>query len=392
MKINKINKKSINRKLEKINFLRRTTKNSFDKIKVENFEYTNLCSNDYLGLSKNKELISKSALWLENYGTSLSSSRMISGNLANIELIEDSISKYTKNEKTLIMGSGFLLNSTLIPSISGNNLGSRNDVTIFSDKLNHYSINFGCMMSKQKILRYRHLDLNHLEFLLKKNKGNSQKMIISETLFSMDGDILNINDIRYLAEKYNCILYLDEAHSMGIFGDYGFGLASKGKKIENEVVVGTFGKAFGSYGSFVSTTKKNIEIVTNLCGALIYSTSLPPAVLGAISAAVEIIPKLSKDRNMLLKNSKDLIKRLNKMNINTLNSSSHIIPMVFENIQTCEKIAKFLKDNKFFVKTIKPPTVPEGMERIRLSLTSTMNKIILDDFLKVISRFKANEI
>ena len=129
------------------------------------------------------------------------------------------------------MGNGFLLNSTLIPALTGNSLGKRNKFLIFSDKYNHASINYGCLISRQKCLRYNHLDLNHLERLLKKIKTNEKKMIISETLFSMDGDIVDLDGLRLLSEKYNTILYLDEAHAFGIFGKYGFGLASEKQKV-----------------------------------------------------------------------------------------------------------------------------------------------------------------
>ena len=155
---------------------------------------------------------------------------MITGNLDKIREIESMISVKTKHQKSIIMGNGFLLNSTLIPAITGNSIGNRSECFIFSDKLNHASINYGCLLSKQKFFRYNHLDLNHLERLLRKTPKKSKKIIISETLFSMDGDFVDIDGIRYLAEKYNSILYLDEAHAIGVFGKEGFGLFSGKKK------------------------------------------------------------------------------------------------------------------------------------------------------------------
>ena len=170
------------RKLENVRFGNRTEKNSLDKIVVKGKSMINLSSNDYLGLSKDKKLISSSIKWTSQYGTSLSSSRLISGNLEKIQIIEKTISKFTLSEKTLIFGGGFLLNSTLIPTLVNNNVGQRNEILIFSDKYNHSSINYGCYLTRQKVLRYKHLDLNHLEYLLKKSSKKIPKIIISETL------------------------------------------------------------------------------------------------------------------------------------------------------------------------------------------------------------------
>ena len=184
--------------------------------------------------------------------------------------------------------------------MTGNSLGKRSKFYIFSDKLNHASINYGCLFSRQKCFRYEHLDLNHLEFLLKKVPINSPKIIISETLFSMDGDFVNINEIRMIAKKYNCILYLDEAHALGVYGKDGFGeVATDNKKIENEVVIGTFSKAFGSYGSFVSCSNRIYKDIVNNCSGLIYSTALPPSVLRSIYASVKKVPKKTDARQKI---------------------------------------------------------------------------------------------
>lgn len=371
-----------------VNYRSRTKKKNKDKILYKNKELYNISSNDYLGLSKNKKLIKSSKKWMEYFGTSLSSSRMISGNIEKIQEIESQISDFSLNQKTLIMGSGFQSNATLIPAITGNSLGKRKKTQIFSDKLNHASINYGCYITNQKIDRYFHLDLNNLEYLLKKSPKNIQKIIISETVFSMDGDILDIDGIRFLAKKYNCFLYLDEAHSLGVFGNNGFGLASNNKKIENEIIVGTFGKAFGSYGSFVSCSKENSEKIINYCSGLIYSTVLPPAVLGSISAAVEIMPNLQKTRKKVIEKSKFLLKELEKIGIDTGKSDSQIIPLILKDHRTCNNLRDYLYANGFFVKVIKSPTVPVGKERIRLSLTATLNKNTIKNLVNLIIKFK----
>ena len=374
------------RQLENVNYLTRTKKKFNDFITVDGKNLINFSSNDYLGLSKNKNLISSSKKWTDIYGTSLSSSRLISGNLEKIVSIEKKISKNTGFEKTLILGGGFLLNSTLIPALTGNTLGKRNKTLIFSDKLNHSSINIGCQLTRQKILRYKHLDLSHLEYLLKKASIKIPKIIISETLFSMDGDVVDIKNLRLIAKKYNCLLYLDEAHSMGVFGKRGFGLSSL-EKNNNEVVVGTFGKSFGSYGGFVASSEKNYKKIVNLCSGLIYSTALTPGNYGSIDEAVNLMPKLNKLRIKLLENSNFLISQLNKIGVSTGNSSSHIIPLIFGDENKCIKLQSFLKSKGFFVKIIRPPTVAKGSERIRLSLTATMSSETIKKFIEAIKDF-----
>ena len=386
--MNKIysNNKKNNKELVNIDYSSRVKEKDFDYVNVNGKQLYNFSSNDYLGLSKKNELIKSSNEWTIKYGTSLSSSRLISGNLDQIRDIEDLISKFTFSERTLILGSGFLLNLTLIPTLTGNNVGSRKKFYIFSDKLNHSSINYGCYLTRQKVIRYNHNDLNHLEYLIKKTEKNIPKIIITETLFSMDGDLIDVNEFRSVAKKYNTFLYFDEAHAMGVYGKKGFGLTSDNKKYDNEIVVGTFGKAFGSYGAFVTCSDKLSKKIINFCSGLIYSTVLPPSVLGTIEESVKIMPKLGSLRNKLLKNSSYLIKKLKELSINTGESKSQIIPIILGDYKKCNELSEFLKKNSFFVKTIKSPTVPEGSERIRLSLTATMKKNMLSKLASLISK------
>ena len=374
------------RRLENISYKNRTVKKNFDTIIISGKKLFNFSSNDYLSLSKNKKIINESKRWLETYGSSLSSSRFISGNLDKISVIESKLSKFTGKEKSLIFSGGFLMNSTLIPTLTGNNLGQRNKVEIFSDKLNHASINYGCYLTRQRVFRYNHLDLDHLDDLLKKTNKNTPKFIISETLFSMDGDLANVEELRDIAKKYNAILYLDEAHSIGVYGKNGSGCAF-GKNYEKEIVVGTFGKSFGSFGSFVSASEEYIKKIISFCGGLIYTTALPPSVYASIHAALKIIPKLNTDRKNLLENAKFLRTKLNTLNIDTGNTQSQIIPMILKNEEKCLKLKQGLENSGFFLKVIKSPTVLKGTERIRLSLTSSMKKKSLGEFSELVKNY-----
>lgn len=365
------------------------------KIKIDGNILFNFSSNDYLGLSKDDSLIRNAQIWTKKFGTSLSSSRLISGNLDLIGEIEKKISILINKEQTIIMGSGFQCNSTLIPTVIDNSLGRRKKATIFSDKYNHSSIYHGCILSKQKLIRYNHMDLNHLETLLKKNSG-SLNIIISETIFSMDGDIIDLISLRYLSKKYGCLLYLDEAHATGVFGKNGFGLTDENNPefLDNEIVVGTFSKAFGSYGSFVSCSKDIKKKIVNNCSGFIYSTVLPPSILGTIEKAVEKVPKLKEKRRKLIKNSSFLRDQLKKNNFDLTDTESQIIPILFKKESECVFISRLLEKEGFFVHPVRSPTVPLGQSRLRISLTTLIKKTLIQKFIKklkyIYERYKEN--
>jgi len=385
------NNKKVRRKLLSVNFPIKRKKTNDQEIIIKGKNLINLSTNDYLGLSKHKSIIKESIKWTKLYGNSLSSSRLITGNFEKLVDLEKMLSLNVKHEKTLVLGNGFLLNSTVIPAITGNTIGNKSKFYIFSDKLNHASINYGNLLTNQKIYRYNHLDLEHLESLLKKVEKKSNKMIVSETLFSMDGDFVDLEGIRFLSKKYNCILYLDDAHSFGVYGENGFGFATKGQKLEKEIVVGTFSKAVGSYGAFISCSKFFYDLLVDKCPGLIYSTALPPSVIGAVSESLKLFPKINKLRKQLIDNSIFIINRLNKFGFNTGNSSSYIIPVILGKFEACEVIKKTLEKNNFYIKSTRHPTVPKNFARLRMSLTALTTKDTIKNFLNVMAAFKLSK-
>ena len=382
------NNKIPKRELKVSNFSKVGVKSDEDKIQFDGKKLINLSSNDYLGLSSNKIILNESTKYLKIYGSGSSSSRLIAGNFNKFEEIETNLSEQLGFSKSIVMGNGFLVNATVIPAITRNTIGKKNKFFIFSDKLNHASINYGNSITNQKVYRYNHLDLNHLEFLIKKSQKNTEKIIITESLYSMDGDFADINGLRFIANKYNAILYIDEAHSFGVYGKKGLGMSVNGSRAEREVMVGTFSKALGSYGAFITCSKDIYDLIVESCPGLIYSTALPPSVVGSIKAGIKILPKLSKKRERLIANSKFFIKKLKELNLNVGNTSSHIIPIIFNNFFKCEKIREELKRKNFFVKSFRHPTVPKNEERIRVSLTTFIKKNTIIDFLKVMENVK----
>ena len=385
---NSNNKK--NRKLKRISLNdAKLTSNLDGKILYKSQLVYNFSSNDYLGLSKNPKLIKESILWAEKFGTSLSSSRLVSGNLDLIEEIENKIKYFYKAEDCLIFGSGYQLNISVIPSIFGNLQRNSGECIIFSDRLNHASINIGCKISGFKTVRYHHLDMNHLEHFLLKYKNVKNKLIITESVFSMDGDVIDLESLRNLAKKFNCYLYIDEAHATGIIGKNGFGITElESKKNKKEISIGTFSKAFGSYGSYICCSNDIAKNLINYCSGFIYTTALPPNVLGSISKAVEIMPKLSSKRKELLENSNFLRKKLNQLGYDTLDSRTNIIPMIKTKETNYKKISDVLLKRGFFTSVIMTPTVPYGKERIRLTITSNTSKNIILKFLEALHSFE----
>lgn len=382
------NNKIPKRELIKSKFSKVGIKSDEDKIQFDKKKLINLSSNDYLGLSSNKKILNESTKYLKIYGSGSSSSRLIAGNFNKFEEIETNLSSQLGFSKSIVMGNGFLVNATVIPAITQNTIGKKKKFLIFSDKLNHASINYGNSITNQKVLRYNHLDLNHLELLIKKSQKNTEKIIVTESLYSMDGDFADINSLRFIANKYNAILYVDEAHSFGVYGKKGLGKSINGSRAEREVMVGTFSKALGSYGAFIACSKDIYDLMVESCPGLIYSTALPPSLVGAIKAGINILPKLNKKREGLISNSKFLIKKLKELNFNIGNTSSHIIPIILNDFVKCEMIRKELKKKNFFVKSFRHPTVPKNQERIRVSLTSFIKKNVIIDFLKVMENFK----
>lgn len=335
------------------------------------------CSNDYLGLSQHPLLIKRSKEYLDRYGASSTASRLVCGNLQCFEKVEKKLAMLKETEECLIFNSGFQANTTVIPTLT-----DRRSLLLL-DRLCHNSLIQGAKLSQACILRYRHNDYNHLEKLLKENnnKNFSRIMIITESIFGMNGDMLDIEKVCLLANKYNAMLYLDEAHATGIVGKRGMGLSCSQKEVT--ISMGTFGKSFGGFGAYIATSKKIKEYLINFCPGLIFTTALPPSIIGAIDAAIDLIPQMDKERKELFEKANYLREAFQNMNFNTLYSSTHIIPIIIKNEKTCLSIYNKLLAKNTFAIAIRPPTVPQNTSRLRFALstwhtTDHIKKLIID--------------
>jgi 8-amino-7-oxononanoate synthase len=321
----------------------------------------NFSNNDYLGLSKHPALIQAAQNYIQQYGTGATASRLVTGTYTIHEQVEQQLAAACGREASLLFNSGFQANSTILPL-----LADRQSV-ILCDRLVHNSILQGVLASKAKVIRYRHNDLEHLVSLLR-SYSEHRILIASETIFSMDGDRSDLDKLVHLAQEHNAILYMDDAHAVGIIGTNGMGLASHRSDID--VVVGTFGKAFGSAGAYVTCSSIFRDYLINFCPGFIYTTGLPPGTIGAIAAALTLIPTLNLERQHLAQTAASLRSQLHALGFDTGNSDSHIIPLMIGDEAKTLRLAQWLKEWGMLAIAIRPPTVAPGTARIRLALSS----------------------
>jgi 8-amino-7-oxononanoate synthase len=322
-------------------------------------------SNDYLALSQHQALVDHSRQALEKTGTGSGAARLMSGSLESHHLLEEEIARFKGSEAALVFGSGYLANTGVIPALAG-----RRDV-VFCDRLNHASIYDGCRLSGARIYRFRHNDSNHLESLLHQHRNAyRQALIVVESLYSMDGDRCPLPEVVALKNRFHCLLMVDEAHATGIFGPTGAGIIEEDGVVDQvDIAMGTFGKALGSYGAYVAASGKMVQYLINQARTFIYSTSLPPAVIGASRAALSIV-QTEPDLRRQLQTKVALFKEcLIQGGLSQPLGPSQIIPLVVGDSARAVAIARRLKEHSIYATAVRPPTVPEGSARIRFSIT-----------------------
>lgn len=342
------------------------------RIRLKDKEYFDFSSNDYLGLSSHPKLIEESKKAIDKFGSASSASRLLSGSLYLHHLLEEKLACFKNKESALVFNSGYHANIGIIASLYAG------QDCIFSDRLNHASIVDGILLSGARFFRFKHNDLSHLEELLKKERNKFKNaLIVTESIFSMDGDRPRLKELVYLKEKYDCQIMLDEAHATGIFGHNGSGIAEE-EGLENKIdlLMGTFSKALGGYGGYLAASKVIIEYLVNTGRSFIYSTSLPPSIISSNLAAIEIIEKEPWRRKDLLANVQYFRHALNKNGMN-IKGESQIVPLITKDNLKTVKLAERIQEKGYWLLPIRPPTVPVNQARLRFSLTLYHNKEIL---------------
>lgn len=323
----------------------------------------NFCSNDYLALSKHPLLKKRAVEFTERYGTGSTASRLICGTYDCFQRVEEKLASLKGTQSALVLNSGFQANVSILPALADP------QSLILSDSLNHSSLIQGCRLSECLVLRYRHNDLGHLKDLLEKNanQGFSRTFIVTESVFSVDGDRSDLGSLTQLAEEYEAFLIVDEAHATGVLGEGGMGL-SCGYPVD--LVIGTFGKALGSFGAYAAGSQRLRDYLVNCCAGFIYTTAPPPSVIGSIDAALELVPGLERERGELQRKADVLRTSLRAMGYDTGESSTQIIPVILGDERETLALSRRLEEEGVLAIALRPPTVPEGSSRIRLALTT----------------------
>lgn len=348
---------------------------------LEGRKILNLCSNNYLCYAEHPEIKQAAIEAINKYGTGSTGSRLITGTTPLHTLLEEKIAQFKNTEAAMFLSCGFIANISTIPALM-----HENDV-IFSDELNHASIIDGIRQAKVDKYIYNHNDLNHLEDLLSANRNKYNKsLIITDTIFSMDGDTAPLKELVDLKKKFNSILMIDEAHATGVFGDTGAGLAQELNLTQDiDIHMGTFSKALGVEGAYIAGSKNLIEYLRHKSRGFIYSTAPSPAIVGAVIQAIELVQQDKERRQKLRKNIDYLKKRLKEIQSEKFclipNNSAIFCFIIGNTEETMQFQKKMLEEKNIFAIAIRPPTVKTS--RIRLCLNSELtkdelNQIILD--------------
>lgn len=332
--------------------------------------FLNLAGNDYLGLGSNQELVAEfyKSLAPENclelYGPGSGASRLMTGNHTEYQALETKLADLYGTEKALIFNSGYHANIGLLPALAGK------DDLIIADKLCHASLIDGMRLCRAKVIRYPHLDYGCIEGLLGKYRESRKTIfIVSESIFSMDGDCADVALLTRLKEQHNAVLYLDEAHAVGVRGKQGLGLAEEqGVREKVDLLVGTFGKAWAGQGAFVACNKTIYEHLINTVRSLIFTTALPMVNVHWLNFLLPRIAAMAEQRKTLLHNARLLRKGLLEQGL-VSEGDSQIVPVLIGEAHRAVAVAEQLRQQGYWINAIRPPTVPQGSSRLRLSVT-----------------------
>ena len=337
-------------------------------------EYLNLCSNSYLSLHFHPAVREAAIAAVKDYGTGSCSSRSVSGSIDLYKDLEAGIARYKGYKRGLIFPTGYMANIGIISTILGK------DDTIFSDELNHSSLIDAMRLSYAKKIVFRHRDPADLERKLKRHTSSKGKMfVITESIFSMDGDVAPLKEIAELKEKYGFYTIVDDAHGTAIFGETGSGVEEYcGLKGKADIHMATFGKALGSIGAFVLSDPVVIEYLVNRARTFMYTTALPPAALGAAQAALDLARHDLSYKDQLWRNIDYMRSRLVEAGFDLKDSVGPIVPIVVGKDSDAVRMQKIIMKDGFFLQAIRPPTVPSGTSRLRLTIVRDFTREQMD--------------
>lgn len=351
------------------------------RVVVDGKELLMMASNDYLGYCSQPAIKQAEQKALHTWGAGSGAARLISGNAAIFRDLEKKIARLKGTEDALVFSTGYMANIGLLSAVA-----EKEDV-IYSDALNHASIVDGCRLSRAQVEIFPHRDTNVLETFLKNGKQFRRRFIITDGVFSMDGDLAPLPRMAELARSYRAQLIVDDAHGTGVLGRRGGGTIEHfGLEGRVDIIMGTLGKALGCFGAFIAGSSELRDYLINRARTFIYTTALPPAVIAGAIEAIELLGKEPQTRQALQDNISFFRKGLQDLGFNILASTTQIIPVLVGDTQTAMRLAGDLMDEGLFIQAIRPPTVAEGSARLRITLMATHTKDDLTRALEILGR------
>lgn len=341
---------------------------------------TDFSSNDYLGLARHPLLAERAGEWARLHGAGSGASRLVTGTSAAHLALEERIAAFKSCEAALIFASGWQANAAVIPAL----LAAMPGAAVFTDRLIHASMHAGLAMAGTRQHRFRHNDLDHLEALLaEKGKDAPARLILTESVFSMDGDRADMARLANIAERHDAALFVDEAHATGVLGPGGRGLCAlvPGRV---DVVMGTFSKALGGFGAYVAGSRVMVDYLVNAASGFVFTTAPPPAVLGALDAALDLLPGMDAERAHLAALGDRLRAGLAGLGLDHGASSTQIVPAVIGAEDDAMALSARLEEAGFLASAIRPPTVPPGTSRLRIALRAGHAEADVDALLAAI--------
>ncbi|HEY5976161.1 MAG TPA: 8-amino-7-oxononanoate synthase [Geobacteraceae bacterium] len=348
--------------------LRRVDGPQTRRVLLDGQEVLLLCSNNYLGLADHPRLKAAAIDAIDRYGVGSGAARLVSGNLVLHEELEARLAAFKKCEAALVFNSGYSANTGIIAALVG-----RGD-TVFSDRLNHASIVDGCLLSRAGFIRYPHGDVATLRRLLEQHQGKGRALIVTDGVFSMDGDLAPLRELVALKREFGALLMVDDAHGTGVLGDGGRGSAEQcGVMADIDIQMGTLGKALGSFGAYAAASAELVDYLRNKARSFIFSTSLPPSVLAASLAAIDLVdsPEGAALRHRLGASAAHFRSGLAAAGFATLGSATQIVPALVGEAALTMEFSRRLLAQGIFVQGIRPPTVPAGSSRLRCTIMAT---------------------
>ena len=341
------------------------------RVKRDDKEYLMMASNNYLGLTFDTRVIDGALKGTKQYGTGSGGSRLVSGTFPLFTDLENELAKFKNTEKALVFNTGYMANVGTISAIADKN------TIIFSDALNHASIIDGCRLSRGSVKAYSHCDVDELKYLLKQVDCNARKLIVTDGVFSMDGDIAPLDKLYELSRDYNALLMVDDAHATGTIGN-GHGTAAYfNLEKEIDIQLGTLSKSLGSVGGYVAANSTIIDYLVNTSRSFIFSTALSPADIGAALAALKVLETDASVLGRLQENVNYMTDQLISMGIDATNETP-IFPILIGRNEDTLAVSEYLYEAGIIGTAIRPPTVPIGESRIRLTVTAAHNKEQID--------------